>query len=158
MRKNGPAKRASSKITVGALARLHLESQLKIKPPLGRSTIHNHNKIADKFDKILVADLRPKHWIDYAVRHKVEDGVSPATIKSDLAPISAAFGVARIAYEIDADPAIVQDAMQHLDKQGLVSKSREVIRWVDQEEEDALLTEFARRNLHHQTAIDMIPI
>lgn len=158
VRKNGPAKRASSKITVGALVRLHLETQLKIKPLLGRSTIHNHNKIADEFDKILVADLRPKHLIDFAVRRKVEDGVSPATIKSDLSPISAAFGVARIAYEIDADPAIVQDAMKHLDKQGLVSKSREVIRWVDQEEEDALLTEFARRNLHHQTAIDMIPI
>lgn len=157
VRKNGPAKRASSKTTVGALVRMHLDAQLKIKPLLGRSTIHNHNKIADEFDKILVGDLRPRHLIDYATRRRVEDGVSPATVKSDLSPISAAFGVARIAYEIDADPEIVKAAMHHLDKQGLVSKSREVIRWVDQEEEeDALLAEFARRNTHHQTAIDMI--
>lgn len=154
----GPAKHASSKTTVGALVRMHLREQLKARPLLGRSTIHNHEKIAQEFDKILVRDLKPKHLIDYAVRRKTQDGVSPPTIKADLSPISAAFGVARIAYEIDADPQVVKQAMHHLDKQGLTSKSREVIRWVDQEEEDALLAEFARRNGHPQTTIDMIPI
>lgn len=82
--------------------------------------------------------------------------MTPATIKSDLSPVSAAFGVARIAYEIDADPEVIQTAMHYLDEQGLVSKSKEIIRWVDQEEEDALLAEFERRNQHHQTEIDMI--
>jgi integrase len=151
----GPAKHATSKTTVGQLVRLHLKAQLKVRPLLGRSTIHNHEKIAAEFDHILVRDLRPKHLIDYAVRRKTQDGVAPATIKSDLSPVSAAFGVARIAYEIDADPEIIQTAMRYLDEQGLVSKSKEVIRWVDQEEEDALLEEFVRRNQHHSTEIDM---
>jgi integrase len=155
VKSEGPAKHASSKTTVGELIRRHLKEQLRVKPLLGRSTIHSHEKIAQEFDKILVRDLKPKHLIDYATRRRVEDGVSPATVKADLSPVSAAFGVARIAYEIDADPEIIHAAMHHLHKQGLVSKSREVIRWVDQEEEDALLTEFARRNLHHQTEIDM---
>ena len=154
----GPAKHASSRVTVGDLVRMHLAAQLKIRPLLGRSTIHNHHKIAEEFDKILVRDLTPKHLIDYAIRRKTEDGVTPATIKADLSPVSAAFGVALIAYSVDADPVVVQSAMHHLDKQGLTSKSREVVRWVDQEEEDALLAEFARRNGHPQTTIDMIPI
>ncbi|WP_416399921.1 tyrosine-type recombinase/integrase [Alicycliphilus denitrificans] len=139
----GPARHASSKTTVGALVRMHLKAQQKARPLLGRSTIHNHEKIAQEFDQILVRDLKPKHLIDYAIRRKTEDGVSPATIKSDLSPISAAFGVARIAYDIDVD------------QEGLTAKSKEIVRWVDQEEEDALLAEFARRNAHHQTAIDM---
>lgn len=154
----GPAKHASSKTTVGELVRVHLAAQQNVRPLLGRSTIHNHNKIADEFDKILVRNLTPKHLIDYATRRKTEDGVTPATIKADLSPISAAFGVAKIAYGIDADPDVVKQAMHHLDKQGLTSKSKEVIRWVDQEEEDALLAEFARRNGHPQTTIDMAPI
>ena len=37
--------------------------------------------------------------------------------------------------------------MHYLDEQGLVSKSKQVIRWVDQEENDALLREFSRRNV-----------
>lgn len=158
VKSEGPAKHASGKTTVGDLVRMHLAAQLKVRPLLGRSTIHTHNKMAERFDKILVRDLTPKHLIDYATQRKVEDDVSPATIKSDLSPISAAFGVARIAYGIDADPEVVQKAMHHLDKQGLVSKSREVVRWVDQEEEDALLLEFARRNSHHQTEIDMTQV
>lgn len=152
----GPARHTSSKTTVGQLVRMHLEAQLKVRPLLGRSTIHNHEKIAQEFDQVLVKDLRPKHLIDYAIRRKTKDGVTPATIKSDLSPVSAAFGVARIAYEIDADPEVIQTAMHYLDEQGLVSKSKEIIRWVDQEEEDALLAEFERRNQHHQTEIDMI--
>lgn len=151
----GPAKHKSSRTTVGELVRKHLAAQLEVRPLLGRSTIHNHNKIADEFDGVLVRDLKPKHLIDYATKRKVKDGVTPATIKSDLSPISAAFGAARIAYNIEADPEVIQEAMHYLDKQGLVSKSREVIRWVNQEEEDALLAEFTRRNGHHQTAIDM---
>lgn len=151
----GPAKHASSKTTVGALVRMHLKAQQKARPLLGRSTVHNHEKIAQEFDKILVRDLKPKDLIDYALRRKTEDGVSPATIKSDLSPISAAFGVARIAYDIDVDPEVVKKAMYHLDQEGLTAKSKEVVRWVDQEEEDALLAEFSRRNAHHQTAIDM---
>ncbi len=151
----GPARYATSKITVGQLVRMHLKAQLTIRPALGRSTLHNHEKIAQEFDEILVRDLRPKHLIDYAIRRKTQDGVSPATIKSDLSPVSAAFGVARIAYEVDADPEVIQTAMHYLDAQGLVSKSKEIIRWVDQEEEDALLAEFDRRNQHHQTEIDL---
>ncbi|GAB1386510.1 hypothetical protein MASR1M59_16580 [Melaminivora sp.] len=150
----GPARHTSSKMTVGDLVRMHLAVQLAVRPLLGRSTIHNHNKIADEFDAVLVRELKPKHLIDYATRRKTEDGVVPATIKSDLSPLSAAFGIARIAYHVDADPMVIQAAMFHLDKQGLVGKSREVIRWVDGEEEEALLAEFARRNAHHQTTID----
>ena len=80
----GPAKHATSKTTVGHLVRLPLKAQLKVRPLLGRSTIHNHEKIAAEFDHILVRDLRPKHLIDYAVRRKSQDGVAPTTIKSNL--------------------------------------------------------------------------
>lgn len=156
VRSEGPAKHASSKTTVGELVRMHVKAQLKAHPLLGRGTIHNHDKIADEFDKMLVRDLKPKHPIDYAVRRKTEDKVATPTIKSDLSPISAAFGVARIAYDVDADPEIVAQAMHFLDEQGIVSKSKQVIRWVDQEEEDALLREFTRRNGNHQTEIDMV--
>jgi integrase len=154
----GPAKHASSKVTVGELVRMHLKAQLKVRPLLGRSTIHNHNKIADEFDKILVRDLKPKHLIDYATRRKTEDGVSPTTIKSDLSPVSAAFGVARIAYEVDANPDVIAEAMHYLDDQGLVAMSKSIVRWVDQEEEDALLAEFTRRNAHPPTEIDMVSL
>lgn len=158
VKKEGPAKYASSKITVGELVDMHLAAQLKYRPLLGRSTIHNHNKIADEFRKVKVSDLTSKHLIDYAIRRRTEDGVLPATIKSDLSPISAAFGVAKVAYDIDVDMLVIEKAMYHLDKEGLIAKSDKRIRWVDQDEEDALLKEFARRNQHHQTSIDMIPI
>ncbi len=158
VKKEGPAKHHSSKITVGELVDMHLAAQLKYRPLLGRSTIHNHQKIADAFRKVKVSDLTSKHLIDYAVRRKTEDGVVPATIKSDLSPISAAFGVAKIAYEIEVDTSVVEKAMYYLSNEGLISKSEKRIRWVNQEEEDALLKEFARRNQHHQTSIDMIPI
>ncbi|MDP1888053.1 hypothetical protein, partial [Polaromonas sp.] len=57
----GPAKHASGRMTVGELVRKHLKTQNEAKPLLGRATIHNHNKIADEFDNILVRDLTPKH-------------------------------------------------------------------------------------------------
>ena len=151
----GLARHASSTMTVGDLVRKHLDAQLVVRPLLGRSTIHNHHKIAPEFDKVLLRELMPEHLIDCAIRRKTEDRVTPATIKSALSPVSAAFGVARIAYLVDADPAVIQEAMHSLDKQGLVGKSREVVRWVNREEEEALLAEFARRNAHHQTTIDM---
>lgn len=151
----GPGKHAGSKITVGDLVLMHLAAQLKIRPQLGRSTIHNHHKIAQEFSKIRACDLTSNHLIDYAIRRKTQDGVVPATIKSDLSPISAAFGVARIAYGIDVNYEVVQEAMHHLDQEGVTAKSRQVVRWVDGAEEEALLAEFARRNAHHQTEIDM---
>jgi len=157
VKSEGPARHASGKLTVGDLVRRHLKAQIDAKPLLGRSTIHNHHKIADEFDRILVRDLSPKDLIDYALRRKRE-GVLPQTVKADLSPISAAFGVARIAYDIDADPQVVAKAMHHLEKQGLIAKSREVVRWVNQQEEDALLDEFKRRNGHPQTSIDMTTV
>ena len=154
----GPAKFAATKMTVGELVRKHLAAQQVIHPLLGRSTIHNHNKIADEFERVRVCDLTPKHLIDYAIRRKTKDGVAPSTIKSDLSPISAAFGVARIAYGIEVDPTPVKEAMDYLDREGMTSKSRSIIRLVDQEEEDALLREFEIRNANPQTEIDMVRI
>lgn len=154
----GPAKFAATKMTVGELVRKHLAAQQVIHPLLGRSTIHNHNKIADEFERVRVCDLTPKHLIDYAIRRKTKDGVAPSTIKSDLSPISAAFGVARIAYGIEVDPTPVKEAMNYLDREGMTSKSRSIIRLVDQEEEDALLREFEIRNTNPQTEIDMVRI
>jgi len=82
----GPAKHASSKMTVGALVRKHLQTQIDNKPLLGRSTIHTHNKIADEFDNILVReDLKPTHLIAYASKRKKE-GVTPATLNAQKCP------------------------------------------------------------------------
>ncbi|WCM90459.1 hypothetical protein [Acidovorax sp. NCPPB 3576] len=57
VKKEGPAKHAASKITVGELVDRHLAAQIKYRPLLGRSTIHNHQKIADAFRKVKVSDL-----------------------------------------------------------------------------------------------------
>ena len=85
-----------------------MAAQLKVKPMLSRSTNHSHNKFYDEFDVILVRDFNPKHPIDNATRRKVDEGVAPSKIKSDLLPVSAVFGVARIVFNNSADPEVIQ--------------------------------------------------
>lgn len=141
-------------ITVGDLILEHLAYQQKLRP-LGRSTIHNHEAVAQAFQKIRLDDLSAKDITDYVLQRKAE-GAGPATILSNLSPLSAAIHAAPYAHGIEVDPAPVDLAIRKLKEAGAISKSRQVIRLVDDEEERALLAEFARRNQHHQTSIDMV--
>lgn len=153
VRKEGAPKRS---LTVGELILEHLKYQQKLRP-LGRSTIHNHHTTAQAFSKIGLDDLTAKHITDFVVQRKAE-GAAPATIMSNLSPLSAAVHAAPYALGINADPLPVDLAIKKLKEAGAISKSRAVIRLVDDEEEAALLAEFARRNLHHQTSIDMVMV
>jgi integrase len=144
------------RVTVGELILKHLKYQRTLRDP-GRSAVQNHEYMAQQFDKIQLPDLRAKHLIDFAIRRKAE-GVKPATILANISPISAAIHAAPYAHGIKADPSEVDLALKKLKDMGLVAKSREVIRLVDQAEEDALLAEFRRRNLMPQTEIDMVNV
>jgi len=150
-----PAVNKLSNLTLGGLVRLHLAYQRNLRP-LGRGTIHTHEKMAQEFDKLPLSDLRAKHLLDYAMRRKVEDSVSPATILADLSPVAAAVRAAPYAHDIQVDPNEVDIAMKKLSDMGLTAKSRQIERLVDQAEEDALLEQFALRNAMPQTEIDMV--
>jgi integrase len=141
-------------MTVGELILEHLAYQQKLRP-LGRSTVFNHETTAQAFHKIKLDELTAKDITDFVVRRKAE-GAGPATILSNLSPLSAAVHAAPYAHGIQIDPSQVDLAIKKLKEAGAISKSREVIRLVDDEEEAALLAEFERRNHHHQTSIDMV--
>ncbi len=140
-------------MTVGELILEHLAYQQKLRP-LGRSTIFNHETTAQAFHKINLNDLTAKDITDFVIKRKAE-GAGPATILSNLSPLSAAVHAAPYAHGINVDPLPVDMAIKKLKEAGAIGKSREVIRLVDDEEEAALLAEFQRRNHHHQTSIDM---
>jgi len=141
-------------ITVGQLILDHLDYQQKLRP-LGRSTIHNHQTVAQAFSKINLHDLTAKDITDYVIRRKAE-GAGPATILANLSPLSAAVHAAPYAHGINVDPLPVDMAIKKLKEAGAIGKSRQVIRLVEDDEEAALLSEFSRRNHHHQTSIDMV--
>ncbi len=141
-------------ISVGDLILEHLKYQMKLRP-LGRSTIYNHETVAQAFRHIQLQDLTAKHITDYVIQRKNE-GAGPATILSNLSPLSAAVHAAPHAHGIDVDPSPVDLAIKKLKDAGAIAKSRQVVRLVDDAEEAALLAEFAHRNLHHQTSIDMV--
>lgn len=151
VRKQGAPARS---ITVGDLILEHLAYQQKLRP-LGRSTIHNHQTTAQAFSKIKLDDLTAKDITDFVIRRKHE-GAGPATILSNLSPLSAAVHAAPYAHGIPADPLQVDMAIKKLKEAGAIGKSRGVTRLVDDDEEAALLAEFERRNTHHQTEINMV--
>lgn len=153
LEKDGIAATAQRSTTVGDLILTHLEYQQKMRP-LGRSTIHNHQTTAQAFSKIRLGDLTAKHITDFVLKRKTE-GAGPATIMSNLSPLSAAVHAAPYAHGVQVDPLPVVLAIKKLTEAGAISKSRQVIRLVDDEEEAALMAEFVRRNAHHQTTIDM---
>lgn len=151
VRKQGAPSRS---ITVGELILEHLKYQQQLRP-LGRSAIHNHQTTAQAFNKIKLDELTAKDITDFVIRRKAE-GAGPATILSNLSPLSAAVHAAPYAHGIQVDPLPVDMAIKKLKEAGAIGKSRQVIRLVDDEEEAALLAEFERRNHHHQTSIDMV--
>lgn len=151
VRKQGAPSRS---ITVGELILEHLKYQQQLRP-LGRSAIHNHQTTAQAFIKIKLDELTAKDITDFVIRRKAE-GAGPATILSNLSPLSAAVHAAPYAHGIQVDPLPVDMAIKKLKEAGAIGKSRQVIRLVDDEEEAALLAEFERRNHHHQTSIDMV--
>lgn len=154
IKKDGPTAVAQRGMTVGKLIEKHLEYQQKLRP-LGRSTIHNHQTTAQAFNTVKLDELTAKHITDFVMRRKAE-GAGPATILSNLSPLSSAVHAAPYAHGIQVDTSPVDLAIKKLKEAGAIGKSKEVIRLVDDEEEKALLAEFARRNHHHQTAIDMV--
>jgi integrase len=151
--REGVAGVTNARLSVGALILKHL-AYLQSLRPLGRSAVQNHEYMAQQMDKIQLPDLRSKHLIDFARRRKAE-GASPATIMANLSPVSAAIHAAPWAHGFKVDPSEVDIALKNLKASGVTAKSREVVRLVDQAEEDAMLAEFRRRNLMPQTEIDM---
>lgn len=151
VRKQGAPSRS---ITVGELILEHLKYQQQLRP-LGRSAIHNHQTTAQAFSKVKLDELTAKDITDFVIRRKAE-GAGPATILSNLSPLSAAVHAAPYAHGIQVDPLPVDMAIKKLKEAGAIGKSRQVIRLVDDEEEAALLAEFERRNHHHQTSINMV--
>lgn len=145
-------------VTLGKLIELHLAYTRKLRPLTGRSAIANSEYMAGQFRDQRLATLTAKHLIDWAVRRRLVDKVTPATILANLSAVSAAVHAAAHAHGIQADTKPVEDAMQHLRDTGTAGRSREVVRLVAQAEEEALLAEFERRNHHHQTTIDMVTL
>jgi integrase len=152
----GVAAAAQRNSLVSELILTHLEYQQKLRP-LGRSTIHNHQMTAQAFSLVKLGELTSKHVTDFVLKRKAE-GAGPATIMANLSPLSAAVHAAPYAHGIQIDPTPVDLAIKKLKEAGAIGKSREVIRLVEQDEEEALLAEFVRRNAHHQTSIDMVMV
>lgn len=150
----GIAAAAQRSLMVGDLILMHLEYQQKLRP-LGRSTIHNHQMTAQVFKAVKLGDLTSQHVTNFVLKRRAE-GASPATIMSNLSPLSAAVHAAPYAHGIQIDPMPVDLAIKKLKEAGAIGKSRQVIRLVAQDEEEALLAEFVRRNSHHQTSINMV--
>ncbi len=156
LKKDGIAATAQRSTTVGELVLTHLEYLQKLRP-IGRSCIHTYETAACEFSKVKLSEFSRKHLIDYAVRRKAQ-GLAASTINADIMPVSAAIHAAPFAHGIHVDPTELDLAVKWLHENHIIGKSRQVIRLVDDEEEAALLQEFARRNLHHQTSIDMVKV
>lgn len=153
VRREGAPAAAVGRLTLGELIIRHLQYQRTLRP-LGRSTIANHEYMAQEFARLQLAELRARHLVDWAVKRR-GTGVTPATVLANLAAVSAAVHAAPYAHGIQVDPAEVDLAMAKLREDGVTAKSREVVRIVTEAEERALLEQFERRNAHHQTSIDM---
>ena len=91
-------------MTVGELILEHLTYQQKLRP-LGRSTVHNHETVAQAFNKIKLDELTAKDITDFVIRRKAE-GAGPATILSNLSPLSAAVHAAPYAHGIQVLDAL----------------------------------------------------
>lgn len=156
IKKDGIGATSQRDITVGDLVLMHLKYLQKLRP-IGRSAIHTYQTAACEFSKVRLSDFNRKNLIDYAVRRKAE-GVAASTINSDLMPVSAAIHAAPYAHGVQVDPTELDLAIRFLHEQNVIGKSRQVVRLVHDDEEQALLDEFARRNLHHQTTIDMVKV
>ena len=156
LKKDGVAVTAQRGTTVGDLVLTHLAYLKKLRP-VGRSCIHTYETAACEFAKIKLSEFTSKHLVDYAVRRKAL-GLAPSTINADLMPVSAAMHAAPFAHGIKVDPTELDLAIKYLNENNIIGKSRQVVRLVADEEEQALLAEFERRNGHHQTAIDMVKV
>ena len=152
----GVAATSQRRTTLGDLILMHLSYLQKLRP-IGRSAIHTYQTAACAFSKVTLAEFNRKHLIDYAVRRKTE-GVSRSTINSDLSPVSAAIHAAPYAHGISIDPTELDMAIRFLHEQDIIGKSRQVVRLVQDDEEAALLEEFTRHDLHHQSTIDMVKV
>ena len=144
---------ARRNITVSDLILTHLK-YLKELRPIGRSAIHTYEYMATEFYSVKLEDLTSAKIHQFAARRRAE-GVTPATILSNLSALSASFNAASHAHGIPIDPAPVNDAIKQLKDMGVAGRSREVIRLMEPDEEEALMAEFVRHNRHHQTTIDM---
>lgn len=146
----------AARISLGELIRRHGEYIAKDKPGgiLGRSLEQNYDYMAQQMDKVRLDSYRAKDLIDFASRRRAE-GVSPATILSNLSPVSSAINAASWAHHLKIDKTEFELAMNVLRDRGLVAKSREVIRIIDQEEDEALMRDFRRSNMQPQTQINM---
>lgn len=156
LQRDGIAATAQRSVMVGDLVLTHLAYLQKLRP-LGRSAIHTYQTAACEFAKVKLSEFNRKHLIDYAVRRKAM-GLAPSTINADLMPVSAALHAAPYAHGVHVDPTELDMAIKWLHENNIIGKSRSVIRLVSSEEEEAMLAEFTRRNLHHQTTIDMVKV
>lgn len=152
-RDRGPGRTAARAVTVGELVLKHLTYQQSFRD-LGRSAIHTHETIAQAFHKVRVHELTARHLVEYARRRRA-DGISPATIKSDLSPVHAAFHAARHAHGIEASTEEVDLAFKKMRETGLIASPKQAARVMSAAEEEALRGEFARHDKHHQSAINM---
>lgn len=150
----GGVERYSKKdITLGKLLRMHLEA-LESAKPLRRARSHELLQLAEAFDGLLVSELRPHDFVQFAQRRQA-DGTGPATVMHNLATVRAVLGAARALHGVDVDPMVVSDALQVLKRAKLVSRSNSVERRASQEELDALVEEFLRVAAHPSTMIPM---
>ncbi|MEO8297910.1 MAG: site-specific integrase [Burkholderiales bacterium] len=156
IRLEGVAGAATSNKTLGDLLDLHLAYQRRLRP-VGRSSIQNHDYMSSQLGRLRLSDLTTKHFIDFALRRRAE-GVTPATILANLAIVSAAMHAALHAHGVRVDTECVDLAMRRLKDSGVVAKSRSIDRPMTIAEEAALMEEFRRGALHHQTAIDMVSV
>lgn len=143
-------------ITLGELITRHLAYVRKLRPLVGRSAIANSEYMAGQFAAVRLSALTSAQLVEWATRRRLVDGVTPATILANLSAVSAAVHAAPHAHGVPCDPQPVADALKYLRDTGTAGRSREVVRLVSPAEEAALLDEFARRNHHHQTSIDMV--
>lgn len=158
VKKDGPAAVAIRNKTLGSLILGHLEHLKKIRGDLGigRSSTQNHEYMAHEFRDLKLSAMTAKHFTDFALRRKLKDEAQPPTILANLSVVSAAIGAAPHAQGIKGiDSTELEIAIKGLHQDGVIAKAKEIDRLVFQEEEDALLAEFRRRNLMPQTVIDM---
>lgn len=158
LRKEGVAATSVRDITLGSLILTHLDylQELRAKAGgLGRSAVQNHQYMAQEFGKLKIRDATAKVFSDFALRRRTEDDVEPSTILANLSVVSAAMHAAKHAHGLLVDTSEIDTAIAKLKESGVVAKSKEIIRLVDQAEEDALLAEYRRSNLMPQTEIDM---
>jgi integrase len=140
--------------TLGGLIDMYHATLMGVKP-LGRTMQHEYSFLAHEFKDVKLSELDTQVFTKFAVRRKEEYDTGPATILHNLSSVRSVLNAAKPMYGLQIDAKHVSEAIDSLQRVGLVSKSKSRTRRPTQDELDRIGEEFRRAAAYPSTKIPM---